>query len=200
MRKISRKKVTDLIDQFESSPKEAFQMFLDHGCLINTNREDYFWEWFQGIGSVLDLRENDEFIYERLLQLNHFYKLKKIYEEKREEYQTSLLQLNPDQTTLVKSLFLCLVTYSEESLSAIKNLIGWVLPKLSKSNQSSYSEELVELCNSLIKIQVDIDLLYDFFDAHVWANFQLTKDVNGVGYKLKLPEQTKKSENLYILN
>lgn len=214
MRDISKKKVTDIIDQFEISPKEAFQMLLDCGCLINANQEDYFWEWFKGMGNdeLLDLREKNKSIFERLQQLYHFYHLKKIYEEMREECLASLLQLKPDQTTLIKSLFLCLelgdcsppqnnwTKYSEESLSTIKKLLGWILPKLSKSNLSSYSKELVELCNDLIKIQVDIDLLSEFVDAHVWANFELAKDENGLGCILKLPEQEKKIENLYILN
>ncbi len=214
MRKISRKKVTDLIYQFENNPKEAFELFLDYGCLINTIQEDYFWDWFKGMGDdeLLDLRLKDASIFQRLSQLHQFFQLKEIYEQWRGEWLTSLLQLNPDPTTLLKTLFLCLeigdcspqqnnlVKYSEESLGAIKNLLRYIIPRLDASNHSEYSEELANHCNVLIQIQVDIESISDFVDAHLWANVELFKDDNGLGFILKLPAKAKKTDNLYILN
>lgn len=138
--------------------------------------------------------------------------MNELYKTERAKNIEALTDLNPDETSLAKALFLCLElgetsiqptnfpNYSEESLEAIKILLREVLPLLKSENKSSYSLELAQLSNNLIKIQVDIALLEEFLDAFVWADFEMIKKEDSKGFVLSLPDGKPKSENLFILN
>ncbi|HRO74540.1 MAG TPA: hypothetical protein PLP27_00145 [Crocinitomicaceae bacterium] len=90
--------------------------------------------------------------------------------------------------------------YSEESLGAIKFLLREILPRLEKTNKTTYSDSLVHLSNNLIKAQINLALLSEFSDAFNWANFELTQRKNSKEFVLSLPDDEPKTKNPFILN
>jgi hypothetical protein len=206
--------VADIIQLFKTAPEQAYQQLISSSHYFYTKQSEEFWTSYVLLDhDNLSKRFPDSMsTFNQVVWLKLFYDLKKFYESERAKNITELLNLNPDETSLVKSLFLCLElgdttpqpsifpTYSDESLKAIKILLREILPLLKKENKNAYSVELAQLSNNLIKIQIDIALLAEFLDAYVWAGFEMQQRENAKGFELLLPDGSSKDENLFVLN
>lgn len=206
--------VPEIIELFKTNPENAYEKLISSGYYINSTKSDNFWNSYmqldherlgQGFPYALDT-------YNKVVWLKLFYDLNLIYKTEKAKAIKELIGLNPDATSLTKSLFLCLElgetspqptifpNYSEHSLEAVKSLLKEVLPFLDKKNGTPYSFELAQVSNNLIKIQIDIALLSEFLDAFIWTDLEMVQNENGKGFKLGLPLGEPKIENLFVLN
>jgi len=217
MGKQSRKSntsVTEITQLFQTAPEQAYDLLISSNHYFHTNETKSFWDAFMQLDheKLTKTFPASGETFNKVVGLKLFYDLNEFYKTEKVKNIEALTALNPDETSLTKSLFLCLElgetsspsfnfpNYSEESLKAIKILLRKVLPLLKEKNRASYSPELVHLSNKLIKIQTDIILLEEFLDAFVWAGFEITKKENSKGFALSLPDRKSKIENLFVLN
>ena len=205
--------VPQIIELFQSNPEEAYDELVSSGHYFNSSQASKFWEQYLR----LDLEKlgfsfpNATVIFNDVVWLKAFYDLGEFYKAEKSKCHARIEQLNPSQAALIKSIFLCLElgelnpyssnlpTYSEESLEAVKVSLKELFPLLKSENQSSYSTELFQIASNLVRIQLDINLLGDFIDAFVWADFEMSQKENGKGFLLRLPVGCNKSDNLFIL-
>ena len=205
--------VADIIQLFQTAPEQAYEQLISSSYYFHKQAKNFWDAYMQLDHDKLSKQFPDSVdTFNQVVWLKLFYDLNKFYKTERAKNIEELTALNPDETSLTKSLFLCLElgetsvqltnfpNYSEESLEAIKILLREVLPLLKSENKSSYSLELVQLANNLIKIQVDMALLEEFLDAFVWADFEMIKKEDSKGFVLSLPDGKPKTENLFILN
>lgn len=216
MSKQSNKKISvaEIIQLFKTAPEQGYEQLISSSHYYYTKHSEAFWTaYIQLDHKGLNKQFPDSVtIFNRVAWLKLFYDLKMFYCIEKVKNISELLALNPDETSLTKSLFLCLElgdttpqpsnfpTYTEESLQAIKILLDEILPKLKKENKTSYSVELTQLSLNLIKIQIDIALLAEFLDAFVWAYFEMQQKENAIGFELRLPDKANKEENLFVIN
>lgn len=205
--------VADIIQLFQTEPEQAYQELIFSSYYFHKQPKNFWDAYMQLDHDKLSKQFPDSVdTFNQVLWLKLFYDLKEFYKTERAKNIGALIALKPDETSLTKSLFLCLElgdssiqpttfsNYSEESLEGIKILLKDILPLLKGENKTSYSLELAKLSNNLIKIQVDIALLEEFLDACVWADFEMIKKDDSKGFVLSLPDGKPKSENLYVLN
>lgn len=205
--------VADIIQLFQTAPEQAYEQLITSSYYFHKQPKNFWNAYMQLDHDKLSKQFPDSVdTFNQVVWLKLFYDLNEFYKTERAYNIEALTALNPDETSLTKSLFLCLElgetsvqptnfpNYSEESLEAIKILLREVLPLLKSENKSSYSLELAQLANNLIKIQVDMALLEEFLDACVWADFEMIKKEDSKGFVLTLPDGKPKTENLFILN
>jgi hypothetical protein len=205
--------VADIIQLFQTAPEQAYEQLISLSYYFHKQPKN-FWEAYIQLDHAKLSKQLPDSVetFNQVVWLKLFYDLNEFYKTERAKNIEELTALNPDETSLTKSLFLCLElgetsiqptnfpNYSEESLEAIKILLREILPLLKSENKSSYSLELAQLSNNLIKIQVDSALLAEFLDAFVWADFEMIKKENSKGFVLGLPDGKPKTENLFVLN
>jgi len=205
--------VADIIQLFLTSPEQAYQELILSGYYFHKQPKN-FWDAYMRLDHDKLSKQFPDSVdtFNQVVWLKLFYDLNEFYRTERAKNIQELIVLNPDETSLTKALFLCLElgetsvqsiifpNYTEESLEAIKILLREVFPLLKSENKSSYSLELAQLANNLIKIQVDMALLEEFLDACVWADFEMIKKEDSKGFVLSLPDGKPKTENLFILN
>lgn len=205
--------VADIIKLFHTAPELAYEQLISSSYYFRKQPKTFWDAYMQLDHDQLSKQFPDSVdTFNQVVWLKLFYDLNEFYKTERAKNIEALTALNPDETSLTKSLFLCLElgetsvqqtnypNYSEESLEAIKILLREVLPLLKSENKSSYSLELAQLSNSLIKVQVDMALLEEFLDACVWADFEMIKKEDSKGFVLSLPDGKPKCENLFVLN
>jgi hypothetical protein len=205
--------VADIIQLFQTAPEQAYEQLISLSYYFHKQPKN-FWEAYMQLDHAKLSKQLPDSVetFNQVVWLKLFYDLNEFYKTERAKNIEELTALNPDETSLTKSLFLCLElgetsiqptnfpNYSEESLEAIKILLREILPLLKSENKSSYSLELAQLSNNLIKIQVDSALLAEFLDAFVWADFEMIKKENSKGFVLGLPDGKPKTETLFVLN
>lgn len=205
--------VADIIQLFQTAPEQAYEQLISSSYYFH-KQPNIFWEAYMQLDHDKLIKQLPDSVdtFNQMVWLKLFYDLKELYKTERAKSIEALTALNPDETSLIKSLFLCLElgetssqpsnfpNYTEESLEGIKILLRDVLPLLKRENETSYSLELAQLSNNLINIQVDIALLEEFLDAFVWADFEMIKKDNSKGFVLSLPDGKSKTENLFVLN
>jgi hypothetical protein len=205
--------VAEIIQLFKTKPEQAYQELISSSYYFHKQSKNFWDAYMQLDHDKLSKQFPDSVdTFNQVVWLKLFYDLKEFYKTERAKNIGALIALNPDETSLTKSLFLCLElgdssiqpttfsNYSEESLEGIKILLKDILPLLKGENKNPYSLELAQLSNNLIKIQVDIALLEEFLDACVWADFEMIKKDDSKGFVLSLPDGKPKSENLFVLN
>lgn len=205
--------VAEIIQLFKIKPEQAYQELISSSYYFHKQSKNFWDAYMQLDHDKLSKQFPDSVdTFNQVVWLKLFYDLKEFYKTERAKNIGALIALNPDETSLTKSLFLCLElgdssiqpttfsNYSEESLEGIKILLKDILPLLKGENKNPYSLELAQLSNNLIKIQVDIALLEEFLDACVWADFEMIKKDDSKGFVLSLPDGKPKSENLFVLN
>jgi hypothetical protein len=205
--------VADIVQLFQTAPEQAYEQLITSSYYFHKQPKNFWNAYMQLDHDKLSKQFPDSVdTFNQVVWLKLFYDLNEFYKTERANNIEALTALNPDETSLTKSLFLCLElgetsvqptnfpNYSEESLEAIKILLREVLPLLKSENKSSYSLELAQLSNNLIKVQVDMALLEEFLDACVWADFEMIKKEDSKGFVLSLPDGKPKSENLFVLN
>ena len=205
--------VADIIQLFQTAPEQAYEQLISSSHYFH-KQPKIFWDAYMQLDHDKLSKQFPDSVdtFNQVVWLKLFYDLKEFYKTERAKNIGALIALNPDETSLTKSLFLCLElgdssiqpttfsNYSEESLEGIKILLKDILPLLKGENNNPYSLELAQLSNNLIKIQVDIALLEEFLDACVWADFEMIKKDDSKGFVLSLPDGKPKSENLFVLN
>lgn len=205
--------VAEIIQLFQTSPERAYQELIFSSYYFYKQPKN-FWEAYMQLDHDKLSKQfpNSVVTFNQVDWLKLYYDLNEFYKTERAKNIEALIALKPDETSLVKSLFLCLElgesssqpsnfpNYSEESLEGVKILLRDVLPLLKGVNKSSYSFELAQLANNLIKIQVDNALLTEFLDTLVWADFEMIEKENLKGFVLSLPDGKPKTENVFILN
>lgn len=206
--------VAEIIQLFKTAPEQAYERLISSGHHFHTKQAEEFWTAYEELNHESLVQQFPDIAptFDKVEWLKLFYHLKKSHESEKAKSIEGLLSLNPDETSLVKSLFLCLElgdaspqpnnfpNYTEESLEAIKDLLGEILPKLKKESRTGYSVELTNFSNYLIKIQIDLALLGEFLDAFVWAGFELQQKENSKGFQLLLPDGISKEKNLFVLD
>lgn len=205
--------VADIIQLFQTAPEQAYEQLISSSYYFHKQPKNFWNAYMQLDHDKLSKQFPDSVdTFNQVVWLKLFFDLNEFYKTEKAKNIESLTALNPDETSLTKSLFLCLElgetsiqptnfpNYSEESLEAVKILLREVLPLLKSENKTSYSLELAQLANNLIKIQVDMALLEEFLDAFVWADFEMMKKEDSKGFVLSLPDGKPKTENLFILN
>lgn len=216
MSKQSNNKIpfADIVQLFKTAPEQAYEQLISSSHYFYTKDSENFWTAYVQLDheSLTKLFPESVSTFNRVAWLKLFYDLKKFYDTEKAKNTSGLLELNPDETSLTKSLFLCLElgdttpqpsnfpSYTEESLEAVKILLSEIIPSLNEENKSAYSVELTQFANNLIKIQTDIALLSEFLDAFVWADFEMQQRANSKGFELRLFDEVSKEENLFILN
>lgn len=202
-----------IIQLFQTSPEQAYHQLISSSFYFHKQSKN-FWDAYMQLDHDKLTKQFPDSVdtFNQVAWLKLFYDLNEFYKTERAKNFETLTALNPDKTSLTKALFLCLElgetsakptnfpNYSKESLEAIKILLREVLPLLKSENKSSYSVELAELANNLIKIQVDMALLEEFLDAFVWGGFEMIKKEDSKGFLLSLPDGKPKRENLFVLN
>jgi hypothetical protein len=206
--------VADIIQLFQTAPEQAYKQLISSSHYFHTKQTKSFWDAYIQLDHDKLSKQfpNAVDTFNQVVWLKLFYDLNEFYKTERANNIEALITLNPDNTSFTKSLFICLElgetssqqgnfpNYSEESLEAIKILLKEVLPLLTGENKTSYSLELAQLSNNLIKIQIDIALLAEFLDAFVWADFEMMIKESSKGFVLSLPDGKLKTENLFVLN
>jgi hypothetical protein len=205
--------IADIIRLFQTSPEQGYQELISSSYYFHKKAKNFWVAYLQLDHDKLSIQFPDSVeTFNQVAWLKLFFDLNEFYETERAKNIEALITLNPDNNSFTKSLFLCLelgetnsqpsnfLNYSEESLEAIKILLKEVLPLLTVENKTTYSLELAQLSNNLIKIQIDIALLAEFLDAFVWADFEMMIKENSKGFVLSLPNGKPKTENLFVLN
>lgn len=205
--------VADIIQLFQTAPEQAYERLISSSRYFHKQPKNFWDAYMQLDHDKLSKQFPDSVgTFNKVDWLKLFFDLYELYKSEKAKNIVALTDLNPDETSLIKSLFLCLElgetsiqptnipNYSEESLEAVKILMSEVLDKLNSENKTSYSSELTDLSNHLIKVQVDIALLEEFLDAFVWADFEMINKEDSKGFVLSLPVGKLKTENLFILN
>lgn len=205
--------IADIIQLFQTSPEQAYQELISSSYYFHKQPKSFWNAYMQLDHNKLSKQFPDSTdTFNKVVWLKLFFDLSEFYKTERSKNIEALTTLNPDETSLIKSLFLCLElgetsfqptnfpNYSEESLEAVKILMQEVLPLLKSENKTSYSLELAQLSNNFIKVQADMALLEEFLDAFVWADFQMIKKEDSKGFVLRLDHDKPKSENLFVLN
>lgn len=210
----TRSSVADIIQLFQSAPEHAFKDLIASGHYLRSKHAKKFWDAYMQLDHhKLNQRFSDSVkTFNKVVWLKLFYDMHQLYESEKGKRIEELVKLNPDEASLAKSFFLCLELgeasnysidfpkYSEDSLAAIKVLFKEILPSLTSVAYTPFSVELVQISNDLIKIQVDIAMLFEIADAFVWADFEMRANENSKGFILGLSPDQKKKENLFILN
>jgi|GEM_PF-1081602 len=205
--------VADIIQLFQTAPEQAYEQLISSSDYFH-RQPKIFWDAFMQLDLDKLCKQFPDSVetFNQVVWLKLFFDLNGVYEIDRAKNIEAIKALNPDETSLIKSLFLCLElgessvqpttfpNYSEESLEAVKILLRDILPQLRIENKTSYSEELTQRSIDLIKVQVDIALLEEFLDAFVWADFKMMKKEESKGFVLSLPDDKPKAENLFVLN
>jgi hypothetical protein len=211
--KTNKPRIADIIQLFCTFPKQGYDELISSSCYFN-DRFEIFWKEFEklDLNNLIKQLPDAIDVFTKVKWLKLYHELSEFYKKERKNNIDELVNLNPDQTSLVKALFLNLELeessaqpndfpkYTAESLKSIKILLKDILPSLKVENKTSHTRELFELANHLIKIQVDMILLERFLDVFVWADFEMIKKENDKGFILQLPNNLAKIENLYILN
>lgn len=205
--------VEDIIQSFQANPATAYKQLIECNYYYTGEMAGLFWKAY----AALDIRALVEkfpesiSIFKRVEYLHSFYCLQLMYETERKQYREALVALNPNPQVLVKALFLCielgeasngyakLPQYTLESLTAVKQILKAILPYLKESEQPDYSPSLVELAETLIKIEMDMGLLSSFADLFVEGGFEW-KQQDGKGFLLCLPQGMDKRQSQYINN
>jgi len=205
--------VAEIIQLFQTAPEQAYEQLIFSSYYFHKQSKN-FWDAYMKLDHDKLGKQFPDSVdtFNKAVWLKLFYDLNEVYKTERAKNIEGLITLNPDETSFTKSLFLCLElgetsnqpcsfpNYSEESLEAIKILLKEIFPPLTSENKTSYSLELAQLSNNLIKSQVDIALLTEFLDAFVWAGFEMIKEDCSKGFVLSLPDGKLKTENLFVLN
>ncbi|HEX5001557.1 MAG TPA: hypothetical protein VFW78_03600 [Bacteroidia bacterium] len=207
-------KVARIIGLFKTSPTEAFQSLLEEGIFFNHKQSVNFWQSYSAIYSdelVVSFPESTE-LFNKLVWLKLFHDLNQFYNSEKDKNLKELYALNPNQKDFVQALFLCLELgtysypystfpiYSGDSLTAIKTILKEVKHRLNPQKPSPYSPALAQTCNTLLKIQIDLDSLEEFVDAYVWAGLEMEKLKDLQGFSLSISERNKKELNPLVLN
>lgn len=207
-------KVARIIGLFKTSPSEAFQSLLEEGIFLNHKQSVCFWQSYSETYTdelVESFPESTE-LFNKLVWLKLFHDLNQFYLSEKSKTLNELYTLNPNQKDFIQALFLCLELgtysypystfpiYSEDSLSAVKTILKEANNRLNPKNPSPYSPVLVQSCNTLLKIQMDLDSLEEFVDAFVWAGLEMEQMKDLKGFLLSISERNKKEFNPLVLN
>lgn len=207
-------KIAELLELFGKSPEKAFRQVISSSIYFRHPKSSTFWLDYSSLDveSLSKLFSESVPVFNNMDWLKLFHDLDEFYSNEKLAKVNEVIALNPSAKDLITALYLCLElgntsdnlsnfpAYTDESLAALKSVLRNILPRLTADNQTSYSPHLVQLSNTLIKIQMDMDLLAEFVDAFVWADFEMNQLEGKPGFLLSIPEGQSKSENLYVLN
>lgn len=205
--------VEDIIQSFQTEPTTAYKQLIECNYYYTGEMAAFFWKEYIALDLIALVNKFPESnsIFYKVRHLYTFYHLQRYFETEREQHREALLGLNPHPQVLVRALFLCielgeasngfnkLPQYTQESLTAVKQIIKFILPNLKASGQSDYSPSLVELSKMLIKIEMDMELLSSFADLFVEGGFEM-KQQDDKGFLLCLPQGIDKRQSQYINN
>ena len=201
-----------LISVFKQSAKQGYNLLISGDNNKNLYSND-FWSLFkQEYEQISDENPENQSYVQRTLELNYFFELNEIYSKAILETQLSILEINPSQQLLFKTLLLAIELrdsndnyfdhqgYDFKTLASVKKCYATISKKTKRPCNNSYSLDLFNKINYLISLYTDQLMLDEFRDLFLWSEFDLIPNLNGIGYSLRLGENKSKMDNFYILN
>lgn len=199
--KITAERAIELAQAFSFSPADAYEKLISSRIYFRHRLSHIFWNAFgqTDLPQLYEKFPDHSFIFQKMLSLRYLHDLHLIYAEKKSEKEKVLLDLNPAPGQLIRALFLqpelrtgnrwpsALTAYSTELLIAVKTILKELQPKLTPGNQSGYSLSLFELCDSLLQLHMDMNVLEEFADTIISSDFLIGKNENGPGYLMIPP-------------
>lgn len=211
---IIKRKVSQILRLLEINPSEAFQRFLNLDFDFSKLGTSLFWNSFNdfNLNRLRNIFPHFENVFDKLEILQFLYNLACMYNETKTKWIKEILSMNPDRQALLKALFVNLElgdaspqpsdfpSYSEDSLTALKNILSEISPQLVPDNSTGYSVHLAQLCRNLINAEMDMILVAKCHDYVSHGGMVLEPKNDGYGSVAKYPTKYSAERRLNILN
>ncbi|MBN2693428.1 hypothetical protein JXR93_02095, partial [bacterium] len=202
--------IMEIIELFKKSPQDGYQKLIYSDCYFNKK----FWKIFK---KNLDIdRFQKEFpdsikTLNNMIYLNLFHDLYQHNKKNKEKYIAELKKFNLDKVLFIEYLFIILdigqnsdlsrdlPKYSNQNLQTIKTILKEISPKLNNNSGFEYSLEVAQTLLNLVNTYIEIDLIKEFVDIFIWADFSIKVDYDKKECIMSIAEEDK-GENLFILN
>lgn len=211
---IIKKRIAPVLRLFEVNPFEAYIRFLDLDLAFRSEGASHFWNLFNKLdhNRLSNLLPQYNNVFNVMEDLNLLYSYDLMYNETKTKWIEEILSINPDRQALLKALFVNLELgyaspqpsdfpgYSEDSLTALKNILSEISPQLVPDNSTGYSVNLAQLCRNLINAEMDMILVAKCHDYVAHGGMVLQPKNEGYGSVVKYPTKYSTERRLNILN